>query len=74
MATLSLSVPEKLKNQMNRFDRINWSEVATKAFEEKLKQIKFLAELSRKSKLTEKDAADISKKINRRISRKLRGR
>lgn len=34
MVNITISVPEELKRQMERFKHINWSEVARRAFEE----------------------------------------
>ena len=42
MATLSVSVPDELKERIANFDEVNWSAVARKAFEEKIKQIELL--------------------------------
>lgn len=73
MATLSVSVSDELKQKMIHLDEINWSAVARKAFEEKIKQIEFLKQVVNKSKLTEKDAEEISKKINKNMAEKFRG-
>jgi hypothetical protein len=72
MTTLSVSVPEQLKKKMTAMDEINWSAVARKAFEEKVKQIEILKQIASKSKLTAKDAQDISNKINNSIARQFR--
>jgi len=34
MNNITIRVPEELKNRMKRFKKINWSEVARRAFEE----------------------------------------
>jgi len=56
MATLSVAVPEDLKEKMSGLEEVNWSAVARKAFEEKVKEIEFMKRMANKSKLTEKDA------------------
>jgi len=68
MGTISVSVPDDLKARMSRLDEVNWSAVARKAFEEKIKQIEFLEKIVAKSRMTKKDADEISKKINKKIS------
>lgn len=73
MATMSVSVPEDLKEKMEILEEVNWSAVARKAFEEKVKQIDFLKALASESKLTEKDADQISRKINDAMAKKFRG-
>lgn len=72
MGTLSVSVDDDLKERMIQLDEINWSAVARKAFEEKLKEVEFLKKLASKSKLTAKDAQEISKKINEGMVKKFR--
>jgi len=38
MATITVSVPEELKREMKRLKHVNWSEVARKAFEERVRR------------------------------------
>ncbi len=73
MATLSVSVSDELREKMTLIDEVNWSAVARKAFEEKVKQIEILKKIATKSQLTEKDAREISKKINEDMAKKFRG-
>jgi len=72
MATLSVSVPDNLKQKMNELEEINWSAVARHAFEKKIEQAEFLKKIASKSKLTEKDALEISTKINEEMAKKFR--
>lgn len=73
MGTLSVSVPDGLREQMIELEEINWSAVARKAFEEKIKEVEFLKNIAKKSKLTEKDAEEIAAKINQSMAKKFRG-
>lgn len=73
MSTLSVSIPDELKDRMANFDEINWSAIARKAFEEKVKEIELLQRLAKKSKLTEKDAEEIAATINKGIAARFRG-
>lgn len=70
MAILSVSVPDRLRKEMNQLDEINWSAVARKAFEQKVEEVQFLKELVSKSKLTQKDADELAKKINSAVSQR----
>jgi hypothetical protein len=70
MPTITLSVPEDLKRQMDEEKEINWSEVARSAIKNKLSQLKILRAISAKSKLTEKDALELAKKINKSLQEK----
>lgn len=65
MSTITLSVPEDLKREMDEFKEINWSEVARAAIREKVAQLAILKSITAKSKLTEKDALEIGRKINK---------
>lgn len=65
MSIMSVSIPNDLKDKMNHIDEINWSAIARKAFEEKIREIEFLKEISKKSKLTKKDADELINKINK---------
>ena len=72
MATLSVSVPDDMKEKMEHMDEINWSAVARKAFEEKIKQVEFMHTIGNKSKLSKKDAEEISDTINKNVSKRFR--
>ncbi len=73
MATISVSVSDELRNQILAFDEVNWSAVARRSFEEKIKEMQFLKQLAQKSRLTEKDAEDISRKIHDSMAKRFRG-
>ncbi len=73
MGTLSVSVPDNLREQMDQLEEVNWSAVARKAFEEKVEEVEFLKTIAGKSKLTEKDAEEIAKKINKSMANKFKG-
>ena len=70
MTNLSVSVPEELRQRMAKLDEVNWSAVARKAFEEKVQQIEFMKSIANRSKLTEEDAKDISRKINKAMAQR----
>jgi hypothetical protein len=72
MGTISVSVEDEMKSRMTELEEINWSAVARNAFEEKLKEVEILKRLASKSKLTAKDAQEISKKINESMAKKFR--
>lgn len=38
MANVTVSVPEELKREMKRLKHVNWSEVARKAFEDRVRR------------------------------------
>ncbi len=72
MPTITLSVPEEMKQEMDEAKVINWSAVAREAINEKLNQLRLLKAIVSKSKLTEKDALEIGRKINKSLHERLR--
>ncbi len=73
MVSITLSVPEELKKEMDETKEINWSEVARAAIKQKLSQIRILKEIASKSKLTEKDALELGRKINKSLHERYAG-
>lgn len=67
MPTITLSVPEDLKREMDDSKEINWSEVARVAIREKLAKLRILKAISSKSALTQKDAIELGRKINKSL-------
>ena len=68
--TITLAVPEEMKKEMDQFKEINWSEVARQAIIEKFKQMDLLKKLNKileKSTLTEKDALELGRKVNKSL-------
>ncbi|MBI2548859.1 hypothetical protein HYW21_05910 [Candidatus Woesearchaeota archaeon] len=72
MGTISVSVDDNLREKIQQFDEVNWSAVARKAFEEKLREIELLRKLAQKSKITEKDAKELAKNMNMSMARRFR--
>ena len=72
MTTLTLSVPTELKQKMDTFPEMNWSEVARQAFLQKIEDMDFLRTFKEKSKLTESDAFRLGKEVSRAVSDRLR--
>lgn len=63
MTNITLSVPEQIHKEMKQFSEVKWSEVARIAIISKLQTLKLAEKLAKKSKLTEKDIKQFSKKI-----------
>lgn len=72
MASLTLSVPTELREKMEHFKYINWSEVARSAIISKLEVLEKMDRLLAKSKLTQEDTLQYGRTINKRISKKHR--
>lgn len=72
MVNITLSVPEELKKKMDEFPEINWSAVAREAIWEKASQLSILKSIAAKSKMTEKDALELGRKINKAVAKRYR--
>lgn len=62
---ITLSVPDELHNKMRKFSEFRWSEVVRKAIEQRINDLETMEKIASKSKLTQKDAEEITKKIKR---------
>jgi len=71
MPNMTLAIPEALHRKMKRHSEIRWSEVARKSIAEKIEDLELMEKLSKKSKLTEKDAEEISRKIDTQVAKQL---
>lgn len=67
MPIITLSIPENMKKEMEESKEINWSEIARVAIRTKLAQLKILKAITAKSKLTEKEALELGRKINKSL-------
>ncbi|MBI2631941.1 hypothetical protein HYW75_02980 [Candidatus Pacearchaeota archaeon] len=71
MTNMTLSIPEQLFEKMKAMREIRWSEIARQAFENKIMETDFEEKLLKKSKITQKDIEDISRKIKREVAQDL---
>lgn len=70
MANITLTIPEDLREELKKHDEVNWSGVIRKALNEHLRKIQIAEAIASKSKLTEKDAEEIGRKIKREMARR----
>jgi len=70
MVNVTLAVPEEMKSEMDKHPEMNWSEIARQAFREKLMILKRMDELLSKSKMTEKNALELGKKVNKAVAKR----
>ncbi|MEK6822667.1 MAG: hypothetical protein AABY13_02465 [Nanoarchaeota archaeon] len=70
MATMTLAVPDDLKQDMEEHADINWSEVARSAFKKRLTFIKFFKEFTKDSELTEEDAIELGRKVRKSLNQR----
>ena len=67
---MTLAVPEDLKKIMEKHREVKWSEVARNAMRDHANKLEIMEKLVSKSKLTEKDALEIGRKIKEGIAKK----
>ncbi len=72
MVTITLAVPDELKQKMDSFKELNWSEVARQAFKQKIEDLELFGKFTEKSTLTEKDAERLGREVGETLTRRLR--
>lgn len=72
MAEVTVRVPEELKRKMEQFPRVDWSGVAQTALWARAHQLAFMEEFTRRSRMTERGALELGRKINRAVARRYR--
>lgn len=70
MGTITLSVPDNLKSEMDKTDFINWSAVARRAFAETLEDVKEL-ELKKKIKAISEIADDDKREVKESVAKEV---
>ena len=70
MPNMTLAIPIELKEKMDHFKEINWSEVARQAIRQKALMLEKMNKLFSKSKLDEEDIDKYALIIKRSVSRK----
>ncbi len=71
MVTMTLAVPEELKNRMDSFPEINWSEVARQSFAQKIRDLEIIRKFKSESTMTEEDALRLGRKVNEGMTRRI---
>ncbi len=72
MTNMTLALPTELIGIMKKYKDIKWSEVAREALWDKARKLELMDKLLSKSKLTTKDALEISTKINEAVAKRHR--
>ena len=70
MVSITLSVPEELKKEMDQFEFMNWSAVARAAIKEKVKMLSVFKEFTKDSTMTEEDAIKLGRELNKRLAKR----
>lgn len=64
MVSITLAVPEDLKNSMDMFPEMNWSAVAREAIKKKVMMMEKFKEFTKDSELTEADALNFGSEVS----------
>lgn len=73
MASVTFSLPDEIKSEMEELSWINWSELARNEVQKRVeeeKQIEIIKKLIAKSRLSEKDALKLGRKVNSSLHKK----
>ena len=70
MPNMTLAIPVDLKEKMDHFKEINWSEVARQAINQKVLFMEKMNKLFSKSKLNEADTEKYAGQIKKSVLRK----
>ncbi|MEK6968675.1 MAG: hypothetical protein AABX51_08700 [Nanoarchaeota archaeon] len=72
MVSITLAVPPDLKVEMDKHPEFNWSEIARRAIKERLDFLKKMDAMFANSKLTEEDAINLGRKVNKAVAKRYR--
>ncbi len=64
MTNITLSIPEDLKKEMEKFPEINWSEVARDSIKKKIAQLSFLKGFRIDSDISADEALKLGQEVN----------
>ncbi|MBU2589622.1 MAG: hypothetical protein KKB39_02545 [Nanoarchaeota archaeon] len=67
MVSLTLSVPNELKHEMDLFPEINWSAVAREAIKSKVIQLEKFKQFTKNSNFTENEALNLGKELTAKV-------
>jgi len=70
MTNMTLAIPEELHKLMKKHQETKWSEVARQALWTQAKKLEWMDKMLARSMLTEEDALEIGRKINKGIAKK----
>ncbi|MBI2176269.1 hypothetical protein HYU40_02875 [Candidatus Woesearchaeota archaeon] len=70
MVSITLAVPEDLKQEMDAFPEMNWSAVAREAIRKRLLMLEKFKAFTRESTLTEEEALELGRKVSERAMKR----
>ena len=70
MVSITLSVPEEIKKEMDMFPEMNWSTVAREAIEQRLIMLEKFREFTKNSEFTEEDALKFGREVTEKAAKR----
>ena len=70
MVSITLSVPQELKHEMDSFPDINWSAVAREAIKKRAVMLEKFKEFTKDSEFTEEDAMRFGREVTEKAARR----
>ena len=70
MVSITLSVPEMIKKEMDKFPEINWSAIAREAIKQRLLMLEKFRAFTKESNFTDEDSVNLGRKVNKAVARK----
>jgi hypothetical protein len=74
MVSITLSVSQDMKHEMDTFQEINWSAVARQAIKKKLLMLAKFREFTKDSTLTEEEALELGRQVSEKAMKKHKAR
>lgn len=74
MVNITLSVPEDLKRDMEKFPEINWSVIARTAIKQRIIMLEKFRKFTKDSTMTEKDALELGRKVNKSLHKRYKSK
>ncbi len=74
MVSITLSVPQDMKQEMDTFQDINWSAVARQAIKRKLLMLEKFKEFTKDRTLSEEEALELGRQVSEKAMKKHRAR
>jgi len=65
MVNMTLSIPEDLKKEMEKFPEINWSVIVRATIKQRILMMQKLREFTKDSEFTEEDATRLGRELNK---------
>ena len=70
MVNITLSVPEDLKKEMEKFPEINWSVLFRETIRKRIMLLRQIKEFTKDSEFTEEDAIRLGREVNKAVHKR----